>query len=184
MNRQAGRLPATRGRLMADRPAADIRRLAGDLTSTDVAVRMRAAEGLAQAGAEAGAAAVELVHACADPDAGVREWVVAALEGLGPAPDGSLAALTSLAGDAEPLTAYWALTLLGRSGAAAAPAVAAIAARLAPPAPVEVRQRAAWALARLGPAAAPAADGLRAAAAADDPRLARLASEALAALGG
>jgi HEAT repeat protein len=47
-----------------------------------------------------------------------------------------------------------------------------------------VAQRAAWALGKIGPAAYPAAAALRVAAADDDPRLARLAADALAAIGG
>jgi HEAT repeat protein len=62
--------------------------------------------------------------------------------------------------------------------------VAALTERLGHAAPPEVAQRAAWALGKIGPAAAAAASALRTAAASADPRLARLAAEALAAVGG
>ena len=83
----------------------------------------------------------------------------------------------------DPLVAYWAITLLGRSGQAAAAATAVLAERLGPAAPLEVAQRAAWALGKIGPAALVASGALQVAATSADPRLARLASEALAAIG-
>jgi len=169
---------------MADPTDSAVPRLAAELSSADPAARARAAEALAGAGEGAAAVAVPLLGACAVDDEAVREWVVAALEGLGAPPVSARAEIGRLAASPDPLTAYWALTLLGRLEADAAPEVGAIAARLGPPSPIEVRQRAAWALARIGPSAAAARDPLRAAAADSDPRLARLAAEALSAIGG
>jgi HEAT repeat protein len=124
------------------------------------------------------------VKACGDGDDQVREQAVAALEELGAPPADSVGELTMLAAATDPLTAYWAITLLGRSGEAAASAVATLSDRLGPAVAPEVAQRAAWALGRIGPAAAAAAAALRVAAASSDPRLARLAGEALAQVGG
>jgi HEAT repeat protein len=47
-----------------------------------------------------------------------------------------------------------------------------------------VAQRAAWALGKIGPSAAAAVEPLRHAATRDDPRLARLAGEAITAISG
>lgn len=169
---------------MAETAAADIAALAARLSAAAVADRLAAAEALARAGEEAAAAAVPLVKACGDADDSVREQVVAALEDAGPPPDTAVAPLGELLGAAEPLVAYWAATLLGRAGAAAAAAVPALAARLAPPTDLAVRQRAAWALGQIGAAAKPAVAALEAAQGDADPRLARLAAEALAAING
>jgi hypothetical protein len=73
--------------------------------------------------------------------------------------------------------------LLGRSGEAAADAVTVLADQLGAAADPAVAQRAAWALGRIGPAAAAAACALRVAADRGDPRLERLAREALVAVG-
>jgi HEAT repeat protein len=162
----------------------DIPSLAARLTDPDPAARLAAAEQLAQAGDAAASAAVPLVKACGDADEQLREQAVAALEELGPPPAEAIADLAPLVAATDPLTAYWAITLLGRSGQDAAAAVGALTERLDSAAPPEVAQRAAWALGKVGPPAASAAAALRTATASNDPRLARLAGEALAAVGG
>ncbi len=162
---------------------ADIRDWIEQLSDADVGRRAAAAELLCRAGESAAAAAVPLVHACADADDQVREWAAAALEDLGPPPDDSIPQLVELAGSSHPLVAYWAVTLLGRSGQKAATATAVLAGCLNAGCDPSVAQRAAWALGKIGPAAAAAGDSLEKAAAAADPRLARLAREALDAIG-
>jgi HEAT repeat protein len=153
--------------------------LSQELNSSDPVRRRQAAEGLAQLADGARNAAVELARACDDPDEVVREWVVAALEQLGPPrPDDALA-LTSLVHAPAADVGYWAATLLGRLEGAASTAVAALGQAVAEHPQAAVRQRAAWALGRIGPAARDAAGTLQAAAASDDARLARLASRAL-----
>lgn len=162
----------------------DIASLVDRLTAPEAAVRLAAAEALARAGDAAVAAAIPLVKACGDTDDQVREQAVAALEELGAPPATTVADLTTLAAATDPLVAYWAITLLGRSGQAAAVAVTVLAERLTSASAPEVAQRAAWALGKIGPAAATAAGALRTAAESGDPRLARLAGEALAQVGG
>jgi len=131
-------------------PAAEITAAAERLQSADPAVRLDAAETLARSEAAA-EAAVPLVKACGDNDEQVRDWCVAALEQAGPPPAESLRALADLAADPNPLVAYWAITLLGRLGEAAASAVPVLAGRLEPGQPPEVARRAAWALRRICP---------------------------------
>ena len=150
------------------------------LSGPDAADRAAAAEALCRAGESASPAATALVAACGDDDDGVREWAAAALEELGPPPAEQIADLIPLAAASHPLVAYWAVTLLGRGGEAASSAVSALEACLAPGKAIEVRQRACWALGKIGPAAASARAALAVAAADSDPRLSRLASEALA----
>lgn len=154
------------------------------MTGQDADARADAAEALCRAGEDASPVATALVAACGDDDDRVREWAAAALEELGAPPAELVADLIPLAASAHPLVAYWAVTLLGRGGESAASAVPVLQDCLAPGVALEVRQRACWALGKIGgPAAAPARQALEAAAADSDPRLSRLAGEALALLG-
>lgn len=162
----------------------DITTLIAGLADPTAATRIDAAERLCRAGEAALPATVALVHACGDDEAEVRDWSVAALEELGTPPAGALDDLEHLLHGGQPLVAYWAATLLGRSGQAAASAVDALTACLTAATDPAVAQRAAWALGKIGPAAAAAVAPLRDAAAGADPRLARLATEAIAAIGG
>lgn len=149
------------------------------LKSSDPAERCRAAEQLLELGSEAQAAAVALVQACGDQIEEVREQAVAALEELGPPLPANATALGRLLADNNGDVAYWAATLLGRLGPEAASTVTPLAAALAKSSHLPVRQRAAWALGCIGKTAASARKALEQAAASDDPRLARLAREAL-----
>ena len=128
---------------------------------------------------EAQPAAIALVRACADPADEVREAAVAALESLGPPPGSAVDELVALLEDTNPDVGYWAATLLGRLGAEAVGAVEALAATVQIGRELAVRQRAAWALGQIGPGAAAAVSILTGAAAEPDPRLARLARDAI-----
>jgi HEAT repeat protein len=169
---------------MTDAAALAPAALAGLLASTDAAERAAAAERLSQAGEDAAVAAVPLVRGCGDDDERVREAAVAALEDMGPPPADALVPLGDLVGHRDPLVAYWAVTLLGRAGTESAAAVGLLAGCVGSAADVSVRQRAAWALGRIGPAAKPALGALEQARSDADQRLARLAAEAIDAIGG
>lgn len=164
--------------------ASDPQALAVQLDSADDHARVEAAERLSRMGEDAAPAAVSLVRACAAADDQLREFAVAALEDLGPPPADAIAPLAGLVDHATPLVGYWATTLLGRAGEDAAAAAAALTKCVGSTADLSVRQRAAWALGKIGPAAAGARDALSRAAGHEDPRLARLAAEALEAIGG
>jgi HEAT repeat protein len=156
----------------------DIGKLIADLSSKEPGERAAAAEQLAHRGELARGAAVALVRACADDQEEVREWVVAALEGLGPPAAEDLGKLAELTADASDDICYWAATLLGRAGRAASDAVATLANLLAKRPSPEVRRRAAWALGQIGPAAG-AVDALQRAAHDPDRRIARAAQSSL-----
>ncbi len=79
---------------------------------------------------------------------------------------------------------YWAATLLGRLGRDAAIAVPSLEHCLSRSLYLPARERAAWALCRIGKAASPAMPTLRSAAIDGPPRLKRLAIEALEAIRG
>lgn len=161
----------------------DIAQWIAQLSAADAATRTEAAERLCRAGLDAVPAAVPLVKACGDAHDEARDWAVAALEELGSPPPEAIGDLTALVGSGHALVAYWATTLLGRSGQAAAAATAALAAALDSGRDASVAERAAWALGKVGPRAASARPALERAASAPNPRLARLAQEALAAIG-
>lgn len=158
--------------------------LAAQLASTDVEQRREAADHLSRMGEDAAPAAMALVRACADADDDVREHAVAALEDLGPPPADAITQLVPLIDHTDPIVGYWATTLLGRAGEDAASAVSALAKCIDSTADLAVRQRAAWSLGKMGPAAAAARESLVRAAGQDDSRLANLATEALESLGG
>lgn len=169
---------------MSDTAIPDANALAADLGSADPGVRGAAAERLACMAEAAAPAAAQLVRACGDADEQVREQAVAALEDLGPPPTETIGQIIELVAHGDPLVAYWAATLLGRAGRDAANAVPALAGCLTSRADLSVKQRAAWALGKIGPPAASAREALDRAAGDADPRLARLATEALAAISG
>lgn len=158
----------------------DMTDLIANLASAAADTRAAAAESLGQMATDAAPAAVALVEACRDADDRVREWVVAALEDLGPPPEDAVKPLTLLVGDKNPLAGYWAATLLGRCGEGAASAVDALGKAVDSGADLAVRQRAVWALGQIGVAASAARGVLEKAAGDADERLARLASDALA----
>jgi HEAT repeat protein len=159
----------------------DVTVLAQQLREGQVAQRQRAAEQLAQSGENAAPAAVELVQAAGDEEQ-VREWAVAALEQLGPPPTAAIRQLCGLTAHENELVGYWAVTLLGRLGPAAVTAVSALTDTLQHSPHQAVRQRAAWALGQVGDGSATVIAALTRAAGAEDPRLARLATQALAQL--
>ena len=156
----------------------DLAALVSSLQSSNATQRQTAAEKLSQLGTDAAPAAVVLVEACGRSD-DTRESVVATLEELGPPPAADVAKLAELLRDPSLDVAYWAATLLGRLEGAAAPAVGNLAQALAGHAELAVRQRAAWALGKVGPMAAGARGPLEIAAASPNARLAALARTAL-----
>ncbi len=155
----------------------NVQPLIASLASSDLGKRRQSAESLAKLGPAAVKAAVALVKTCGDEDEEVRNWVVAALEEL-PAPDPSqVAALEALINGTNLDVAFWATTLLGRMEAASA--VPTLAAAVADHPELVVRQRAAWALGKIGTSAASAIPQLEAASSSEDARLARFAAIAL-----
>lgn len=153
--------------------------LAVQLDSADVGERLAAAQALAHLAEEARPAAVWLVRAIRDEHEEVREWVSSALEDLGPPDPADADALARLLSDQNPDVGYWAATLLGRLGPSAAATVQQLATNLSSQTAQHVRERAAWALGKIGPAAIAAANVLRDVGNSDHPRLARLAQHAL-----
>jgi HEAT repeat protein len=156
----------------------DLERWQMDLKSHDVSTRMAAAEHFSQAGEDAAFAALELVHACGD-DESVNQFAIAALEDMGPPPADSKKALSAFLTSPESLVAYWAATLIGRLEETAKDCQADLAALLTSSADMAVRERAAWALGRVGADSESAIAALKEAARSGPARLQRLATAAL-----
>lgn len=149
-----------------------------ELKNSDVEVRARAAENLCLAGSESVTAAVDLVAACGDVD-DVQSWAAAALEDLGPPPMESVDSLEALINSPLPLVGYWAATLLGRLGQSASRSQVVLGNAVSDSPHLSIRERAAWALGKVGATEVSAVESLKRAAASDSPRLARLAARAL-----
>jgi HEAT repeat protein len=120
-------------------------------------------------------AAVALVEAFDGVDDATHERVVAALERLGPPRAADLDLLMALLRSPTLDTAYWAAMLIGCLESEAAPAVPGLVEALGTHPELAVRQRSAWALGQVGPAAAAARATLQTAASSSDARLASLA---------
>lgn len=150
------------------------------LSSTNLQERIAAAEFAATHPQACRSWAVDLVIAAGDRSDSVAIAAAEALEMLGPPQVGQLAGLIDVAGkNSDGESAYWAVTLIGRLGPAAANATDALVKALTASPYLPVRERAAWALARIGTAAASASAALRNAAENGPPRLRRLATQAL-----
>ena len=156
-----------------------IDKLIESLSNPEIAHVRNAAQELAGLGEKAQPAAIALIGACHSQDTEVREWSVAALEQMGPPSIEAVDSLISHIDNQEELADYWAITLLGRLGPDAAVAAECLGQTLENSSYSSVCQRAAWALRELGPSAKPAQDSLRIAAASSEPRLARLAQQAI-----
>jgi HEAT repeat protein len=145
------------------------------LQDSDQDVRANAAEALSLLGPEAALAAVELVAACADHEV-VREYAVAALEGMGAPLDESIAGLMGLLSHQDSLVLYWAVTLLGRVRESRDEIEKAVAIVARDSSDLAVRQRAVWALGNMRPLLPATKSMLQVLRASEDPRLARLAT--------
>lgn len=110
----------------------------------------------------------------------VRDQAASALEDQGPPAVEEAPAIAALLTCPHADVVYWAATLLGRLAAQAAPFTAELAKVLESTAPLHSRERAAWALGKIGPPARAALPALDTAAASSEPRLARVASQAAA----
>lgn len=157
----------------------EVTQLVAQLSADDASRRAQAAEQLAKRGDLVAGAATALVRAAGDASDQVRQWASAALEELGPPAIGQAASLTALLDHTHPDVAYWAATLLGRLETEARASVPKLAEVLLGNASAEVRARCAWALGKIG-AAEGALEALQQASADADPRVARLARQAMA----
>ena len=165
--------------------AADVTEQIKRLRSPDADTRLEAAEALCALGEQAREAALALIISAADSDERVREAAHGALEEISDPPAVLSSELATALGHENPASAYWAATLRGRMGPEAGGQVTALASVVSDlSAPAEVRQRAAWALGRIGPAARDALPVLKQLQTESDTRLVRLIDDAIESMEG
>ena len=126
--------------------------------------------------------AAALIKATAASDETIATEASAELEDMGAPSAEDLPALIELLKHPHPDCGYWAATLIGRLGPLGALAVINLADAVASHPAISVRERAAWALGKIGPAARQAIIVLETASSTKSPRLARLAAEALSSI--
>jgi hypothetical protein len=161
--------------------ASEVDRLREDLLSTDAVRRLASAEKLMRTPGLARALAPELLAICATENDALREVVMGAIEAMGP-PKASRAREIACILASEETQSYWAATLLGRLGSEGGFAAGELATALRESPSTAVKERCAWALGQMGPAAKDALPVLEQAAASSSPRLARFAREAITAI--
>ena len=160
--------------------AREISLLISELSSPDAEVRSSAAEALSRLGSDARGAAVSLARCVGDDDEEFREWVVAALEELGPGGGGGWVGVVEVWEKAPRGVADGGAGVIGRVGERAVAGVSALGAGLEEGRAVIVRERAVWALGRIGRLAGETAiTALNKAADVSQPRISRLARRAL-----
>ena len=103
---------------------------------------LEAAEMLAGMSDAAQGAIVELVRQCGGEQEDLRQWCVAALEGVGAPAANQIDELALLASSANSDVAFWAATLLGRLQSKAADAVPSLATAVANHPHAAVQERA------------------------------------------
>jgi len=127
--------------------------------------------------------AVTVVRLCGSSDDEVRMWSAEALEvAIQPEPSEVEGLIELLSAEDDGEISYWAATMLGRLGKDAVAAVATLGSCLRDSMYLAARERAAWALAEVGPAAADALESLKQVSETGSPRLQRLALEAIEAI--
>lgn len=154
------------------------------LSHPEASVRRAAVRGLVSAGGTQAGVTTAVLALISDPDEPTRHWAGTAL-GQVVWPDPSelddLIALLRQTSDGE--VEYWTATMLGRLGVVAARAAGLLASVLLDSACLAARERAAWALAEIGPAARSSLNALRQIGEDDPPRLQRLAQLAMESMG-
>jgi HEAT repeat protein len=163
--------------------AVGLDQLLDELLSSDVLRRRAASERIATGESLDVRAAIPLLDAVMDQDDQVREWITAALEGMGAPDPCDVEAIAGRLAAQSADRSYWAATLLGRLGPAATPAIQELASALNDHPSLATRERTAWALGNIGPAAKSALPALRNALQSGPARLARLAEAAIAGIG-
>lgn len=153
------------------------------LSHSSPAVRRSAAQAVVTAGGYQTGVTAAMLALVADRDERTRHWACEALDRvIAPAPDeiGDLIEILRETRDGE--TEYWTVTMLGRLGAVAGRSAGVLASVLLDSSCLAARERAAWALSQIGPAARSSLNALRQIGEDDPPRLRRLAEAAMEAM--
>jgi len=156
-----------------------------ELTHDDVDRRCSAMRKLAQSGRKQSGVTARVILLVADGNEEIRGWACEALESaIMPMPNEVNDLIQVLRETRDGEIEYWTATMLGRLGVVASGATAVLASCLLDSPCLAARERAAWALSEIGPAARSAMNALRQIGPEDPPRLQRLASSAIQSLVG
>jgi len=151
-----------------------------ELAHSDVERRCSAIRKIAQTADKQSGVTAAAILLVADRDEETRNWACEALEStIVPMPNEVHGLIELLRETNDGEIEYWAATMLGRLGTVAAGATAVLANCLLDSACLAARERAAWALAEIGPAARSAMNALRQIGPEDPPRLQRLTAAAM-----
>jgi len=120
------------------------------LISPDVALRIEAAEYFGTHPEQVPAAIIPLCRATVDEEEQVGQWATSALEDCGPPPVEEREALVELLADVHADVVFWGTTLLGRLESEAQAAVPRLITLATGHESANVRQRALWALGKIG----------------------------------
>ena len=156
----------------------DVEILAETLTDGTPQERIQTLTLLAGLGDLAAPASVSVLDCLADDSESIREYATETLENMGPPRLQDAGQISERLNNEHAETAYWSATLLGRLRSNAADFVPHLMTALDHSASI-VKERSAWALGRIGSLALPASPKLEEIAKSDEPRLSRLASQAL-----
>ena len=148
------------------------------LESGEPTERAAAAESLCQLEEGCQPACVALVRASSMDDA-TREWANAALESMGAPAATDIDSLCRMLSDPSSDVAYWAATLLGRLEEQGTAACDALVQVVGTGQDLNVRERAVWALQRIGCTSESVIEILEHAAKSQNARFARVAQQAL-----
>jgi hypothetical protein len=154
--------------------------LKSELTHSDVRRRCDAVRKVAQGTRDQSGVTASVIRLVADTDEEVRDWACESLESrIVPMPNevSELIELLRETNDGE--IEYWTATMLGRLGMVASSATGVLATCLLDSRCLAARERAAWALSEIGPAARAALNSLLQIGPDDPPRLQRLAASAI-----
>lgn len=161
-------------------PQQDTSSLTNRLSHAQAAVRRAAIGELLDARGSCSGVTAAVLALVVDRDEQTRQLACEALDRvITPSQDelGMLIETMRSASDGE--VEYWTATMLGRLGSGAARATAVLASVLLDSSCLAARERAAWALSQIGPAARSSLNALRQIGKDDPPRLRRLAETAM-----
>lgn len=154
--------------------------LKAELTHNDPRRRCDAVRQLAQGPRDQAGVTASVIHLVVDDNEEIRDWACEALEShVTPMPNEVSELIELLRNTNEGEIEYWTATMIGRLGVVASGATGALANCLLESRCLAARERAAWALSEIGPAARAAVNALLQIGPDDPPRLQRLAASAI-----
>ncbi len=156
-----------------------------ELTHQDAERRGNAIRQISQSRREYSGITGKVIGLVADNQESIRNWSCEALEStIKPSVDEVPELIRLLRETKDGEVEYWSATMLGRLGTSASAATAALASCLLDSPCLAARERAAWAIAEIGPPAQSAINALKQITTDDPPRLQRLAASAIHSLAG